>query len=586
MKDSYPLLAAMFCLMLLAVGLPTLLWLIERAPGPEQTDAASRKVASGGSAAVVSSEESWPAEAAEGERSALERQEVESPLPAPPVEAYTVRLALTFSNWVHRRVERFEFVDAETVRRHMSVDFTLPIELGLEEGQVVAVPLMVQKKRVQILRSLDVTDADGRSLNVLESEKSQKVVIDGLKAVLAGLGGTKSVEAVSATLEAIVSQKKGRAAGEMAKQAMADGGAIDNALGNRDPEAAEAMKALIQELAVGYMLFVALPYRPTTPQLLKLSYDEPLEAPIDVEGRARLAHARRSLTRTLNRMLSSLGLMGRVESVLGLPVRLGASYHAEIVPAPGTYSGEASLLIKEPSQEKGSNSVKSQAVIREGVCRDAHRSRPHLWVGGGGRETNRGELGDLRVILYARRDGLIFPLFFSAAVIAGVLALVPTQYRQLDGITLGALLLAPVALAAYYARSDENDYLTAAMRGMRGVATLSVIAGIATIALLGLGYIQPHSGEGGRVLESDPTAIELARWAGRVALVCAIELGLAVLAPTVAEAARRALSGKITCRPAGTSGRVRDFVILALPPTTLIVAGVVLAVWMFDLLPI
>jgi hypothetical protein len=581
-RDPYPLLGAMLCLLLLAVGLPILLWLKERTSGQRQRGPSSRTAASD-RAVAVPSEESDPAETAEAGRKAVGVEEAPAPDPAPPVEAYAVRLALTFSNWVHRRVERFEFVDAETVRRHMSIDLTLPTEQGIAEGQVVAVPLMLHKKRIQVLRSLDVTDADGRRLNVLESKRSRAVMVEGLEAFLAGLGSATSGKAVSAALDAIVSKESG-AAEEEAAQALSGGGAIDSALGHGDPRAVEAMKALIQELAQGFMLLVALPYRPVTPQLLKFSYDEPLDPPIHVEGRARIARTLRSL----NRVLSSLGLMGRVESIRGLPVRLGASYHAEVLPAPGTYSGEASLAIKEPLQEEGGNPVSRQALIREGVCRDTHRSRPHLWVGGGGRETNRGELGDLRVILFARRDGLVFPLFFSAAVIASVLAWVPSEYSRLDGITLGALLLAPVALAAYYARSDENDYLTVAMRGLRGVATVSVIAGVAVIALLGLGYIQPHPDEGHRALASDPTAIELARWAGRAALVCAIELGLAVVAPTAAEAARRAFSGKhkAACRPAGRPEEVRDFASLTLPPLILIAAGVMLAVWMFALLPI
>ncbi|HET7121047.1 MAG TPA: hypothetical protein VFI17_07330 [Solirubrobacterales bacterium] len=488
---------------------------------------------------------------------------------------------MTFANWVHRRVERFEFIDAETVRRHMSVDLTLPAETGMREGQVVAVPLMLHKKRIKILRSLDVADASGRSLNVLESERTRRVMIEGLRVFIARLGGSAPPEAMSA-LEAIVKGEPGPAREEV-ELALGENGAIDAALSDDDTAAVEAIRALIQELAEGFTLLVALPYSPGTPQLLKFSFDEPRVPPMQVEGEVRIARKRQ----TLNRALSTLGLTGRVESVWGLPVRLGASYHAEVLPAPGTYSGEARLLIREASEEVGGNPVSRQAVIREGVCRDAHRTRPHLWVGGSGRGTNRGELGDLQVVLYARRDGLVFPLFFSAAVIAGVLAWIPLQHSHLDGITLGALLLAPVALAAYYARSDENDYLTVAMRGLRGVATISVIAGVAVIGLLGLGYIHPHAGESSKALENS-SAIDVARWAGRAALVCAIELGLAVVAPTVAEGARRAFGGKhkAACHRAGKREELRDFATVTLPALILVAAGAILALWMFALLPI
>ncbi|MGN6587871.1 MAG: hypothetical protein ACTHKT_10455 [Solirubrobacterales bacterium] len=496
---------------------------------------------------------------------------------APPIHAYAVRLALTFANWVNRRVECFEFVDAETVRRRMSIDFTLPVEPDLKMGEIVAVPVMLLDKGV--VRGLDVTDADGRALNVFERDASRAIALGGLMEVLGKLGDVAPAAQLEATLKAILRGEPKEMRAE-AKRALEEDGEIGSVLSQADDdEAAEALAALVGELVEGFMLLVALPYQPESPGLVKVSYDARIGGVGKRDGGGRGAMGGGLL---VNRLLSSVGLMGRAEYFDALPLRLGRSYHVEVLPAPGTYSGEANLVIKSPDPEAEDRVGRPE----DSELRDTNHSRPHLWIGGAGRGTDRGERGRLTVVLYARRDGLIFPLFFSAAVIAGVLAFVPKQDGHLDGITLGALLLAPVALAAYYARSDENGYLTMAMRSVRGLATLPVIAGVTVIALLGLGYIQPHAAEGQAALCSSPTAIEIARWAGRVALVCADVLGMALLAPTVWNAARGVLDNRIRrAREAGDTDVKTGDLVLA-PPLILVAFGACLAAALFILLPI
>src|SRR6266851_4341819 len=38
----------------------------------------------------------------------------------------TAPLVLFYRRWVHRRVEEIEFIDESRIRRHLSIDFTLP----------------------------------------------------------------------------------------------------------------------------------------------------------------------------------------------------------------------------------------------------------------------------------------------------------------------------------------------------------------------------------------------------------------------------------------------------------------------------
>lgn len=516
----------------------------------------------------------------------MARSSIADPTPelreSTPRDAYAVRLALTFESWVHRRVERFDFVNAKTVRRQMSVDFEMPGDSTLVEDEMVLVPVMVQKRG--LLRGVDVLGADGCSLNVLESEENRIVTLAGLQALIKVIAGIAAEEVPTDTLAAILNEDPKKAT-KIATHALGDNGALKEALTRHRPwddEGIETLAALIRELAAGFLLLVWVPFRPGARHLIKVRYD----ARIDGAVRRFFRNPRSWATIRLlySRLFSTVGLAGRIEYLTGMSVRLGKSYHAEIIPPAGTHCEEANLSILGPEEENGSEA--GVVPLTEGVYRDSDRSRPHLWVGGGG-ETNRGEQGWVEVVLHAGRDGLMFPLFFSTAVIAAVLAYVPTQDGHLDGITLGALLLAPVALAAYYARSDENAYLTTAMRGARGLATVAVIAAVMVIGLIGLGYIQPHSVGGDTVLHSNHYAIDLAHIGAWVSLGCAVVLALAMLAPFVNELVRRVVlgSGRDPRVPGARFSR-RDALLLVSPSVVLVAAGLVFTWWVAGYLPI
>jgi hypothetical protein len=452
------------------------------------------------------------------------------------IDIYAVRLALSYPSWVNRRVERFHFVDARMVRRQMSVDFVLPRSDELIEDQLVLVPVMILRN--DVLRRLDVTDGDGRSLNVLESNQGRDVANRGLEVFR------------SLPLE------------------------------QTDAQVRETVRAVDDELRRGVMLLVSLPYRPGVPMLVKVGYDAKLKTSL-LESLRGLSRIERAFF-VLSRFFSSVALMGRAERITDLPVRLGKSHHVEVTPAPGTYAEEANLVVERPTI--GTDGVAT--TKRTKPARDPDHTRPHLWVPAAA-DPNRGESGSLEVILRPRREVSIFPLFFSAAVIAGVLAFVSEQARhgRVDGITLGAILLAPVALAAYYARSDENEYLTVTLRGVRWIATAAILAGVVVIALLALGSIEPRV-EGHEHLRSDATALAVTRWSARVAFVSTVALGLALCAPILDEWARNLWTSHGSAwRDADPVFGLGDMALLLLPPCFLVAVGAVI-VWLgLTLLP-
>jgi hypothetical protein len=81
------------------------------------------------------------------------------------------------SLWIHRRVESVTFVDDTTVRRQMSIDFTLPTQLGFlrppSGSDAVFVPLALLKKRK--LKNFDVWDEAGKKLPVLTTRENGEI---------------------------------------------------------------------------------------------------------------------------------------------------------------------------------------------------------------------------------------------------------------------------------------------------------------------------------------------------------------------------------------------------------------------------
>lgn len=446
------------------------------------------------------------------------RTALPEPPPAPSIKPlsdgerprYAVRLAMRFEKWVHRRVETFEFLDAETVRRRMSVDFTLPEHRAIEEGETVFVPLMIIEKRD--LRNLDVRDRDKTRLNVLTREQSSAIALSGLEALLG------SGEEAAVPREQLVQIIEGPAssAGRLAESISIDEErmlAVWEASG-ASPEAVRILsatiKALLEDLAIGFMLLVPISYRPDQRRLIKFSFDAEMRHPklrqIQRWGRA-------GAYRWATRILSSFGLVGRQEEFDDLSPGWTESYHAELLPPAGTYATDTKLTI---------TTTESDEPL---VSTDDNHWRPHVRAPQEGRTRNPADSGVLTTRFQARRDGLVFPLFLGAAIITGVLAYVPEQAKHLDGVTLGALLLAPFALSLYYARSDENSYVTNAMRGMRFIGTVPVVAGVLVIGLVALGYL------GRSPAENPHWAITLTLWAGRISAGATVVLLMALLTP-------------------------------------------------------
>jgi hypothetical protein len=442
---------------------------------------------------------------------------------------YAVRQGMR-RTWITRRNETFTFLDADTVRRRMSVDFTMPTGSTLSPGEMTLVPLMLLTK--QDLRNLDVRNGAGEALPVLSTEQNGRAAVLGLTEVLERLvdhlpaNHDDRIVDKQALREIVYARPPDK---DVTAGHIVSGGALDRQL-KYAKEARPQIEGFIAELEHYFMLLVPLEYWPGHRQVCKLSYDAAIK-PQHASLGARLYTG-------ANRLLSSAGLVGRVEFFDNLAVGLAESYHAEAVPPRDTYIAEAALSIRRPG------STTDDAPIT-----DKHAFRPHLRA----TPTQRGDEGKLSLIIHAHRGELLLPLAFSSLLISVVLAFLPRHVYDLDGQSLAAVLLVPFALSTFYIRSQENSYVTSMLRGVRLLAALPLLAAVWTIGLIALGTIPPQP-----ATELTGQALDEIRILFLVAAVPAVVLLVATISSAVGHLTRPAVRAQQNRARLAASGRAEE----------------------------
>jgi hypothetical protein len=208
------------------------------------------------------------------------------PWPAEVLEERAGDAAVAFASlltrqaaWRHRRVETISVLSHETVRRAVSVDFTVPVEhrddLRVADGQWV-VPLAVLAKRALV--HFDLRDEAGETLPLLRADETRTITRELLYLVL--------------DLDLADSERDGVDPGPVVERVLAmeppgpaELGTIDAALAGLEERAGPlpGFAALAGRLARGFLL-CAVVREVDHRRVLKFAYDEPLARP------SRLAH--------------------------------------------------------------------------------------------------------------------------------------------------------------------------------------------------------------------------------------------------------------------------------------------------------
>jgi hypothetical protein len=393
-----------------------------------------------------------------------------------------VPLLLRPASWIHRRVETIQFVDERTVRRHVSVDFSLPFRRLVpfefsphmemtprtleapapgatstasspreRAHPVYVVPIATLNKSV--LTAFDLRNEAGEALPLLTRTENSRVAGAALTAV-----AETYLDRYNRTLGDVLRADLHTVAGGEPSEARA---ALDRVLRAVGPER-EARELLARDdrfnflmrlLATGFLVLVRLDDRMSR-RVIKFSYEEPFPRP-------------RELMRTI---FDHLNWTPTILSWDAPGAAYGASYHLEV--------------------ELPSDLEVMSCVLHTGDGRGDYRlingtaaRRAHVYVS----QLARDATAQARVSTRARRPGIVR----AAPAVAALNALMMTgggfRLKELSADSGGAaalLVLGPALLAAYVARPGEHGLVTELLLTVRRILFLSAAMAVAAASAL------------------------------------------------------------------------------------------------------
>jgi hypothetical protein len=384
------------------------------------------------------------------------------------VAATTVPLLLQPKHWINRKVETIEFVDDRRVRRHVSVDFTLPDLEGLPvqaaSGRPLAFVPLVQLRK-QVLRRFDIFDEAGAAVPMLTAQQNGRIA----RRLLRQLAGDALAPAWPRRkmLELL-----DRIAGTDASDARAALWEIEVAAapaeGLPELELAElwehpAARPLMEDLADHFVLFVVIDARAGDRRVLKFVYDGELARASEPAGEL--------LDRWRKKIEERLGLDPVVLSIEAAGIGAAHSYHVEVPAPPDLVITKARLV--DPSSV-------------EALCEpDRASDRVHLWTTSAKREQEGKIELELRVGprgLYGAAVwiSLLTTLLFGVGFVLRVAFAVHTRAEAAAAI----VVVLPALFATYLWRPGEHPLVQRLVSGLRVMITAFAALSFVAAAVL------------------------------------------------------------------------------------------------------
>jgi hypothetical protein len=192
-----------------------------------------------------------------------------------------VQLALNFPEWVRRRRFVVSYINDTTIQQRMSIDFVLPREtwfwstVAPTAGSRIYVPLYLPAK--ETLDQFTAFDEDGRHLTMLPTADNGALAVAGLLPLVRGLARERldpsRLGAVLPLLEAeltkvVMAPQRPDAPTTDAVLEAALRGPLGEVLTEDDQT-----KAVVQDLAGGFLMLVPVEYQPGVDRLLKAEWN-------------------------------------------------------------------------------------------------------------------------------------------------------------------------------------------------------------------------------------------------------------------------------------------------------------------------
>jgi hypothetical protein len=431
-------------------------------------------------------------------------------------------------HWVHRRVETLTFIDNRVIRRHLSVDFTLPkwvsTRLRTPNGdEVFLVPLTLLERRDTAM-NVDVRDEAGgalpllirrectqltgatlteMALQTLRQKKSRGHVHPQIVAAIAFVVASSYNDALPYVRSLIspVSAEWGR---------LSTDSTVQRHLLREDDEFCDFLGAFARSSIV----YIPLCNAAGRHRLLKFAFEEEIRLSPD--------------------RLSSIGWSPTVATP-NLPlVGLAESHHFQLTPPSNVEFTEAGLTARRPCElirrDVGEPASVSTDTYRQFRAGPAHAVQLHQ------RRSHQIASGTTWFAMRAERRGLLFGAWVAALLIAAMLtffALVTDPLVRQPSSSSSLLLLAPGRVAAYLLRPGEHAMARKLLRAPRLFLILEAAMTFAAAAVL-IALYPPTPTPG-----TTPHASDALKWTLRGLAICAVVWLVLLTVSLIAPRARK-----------------------------------------------
>jgi hypothetical protein len=413
-----------------------------------------------------------------------------------------VQLALSFPEWVRRRRFIVSYVDDTTIQQRMSVDFVLPeadwfwSTITPQPGSTIYAPLYLPAK--ETLDQFTAYDEERRHLPMLPTADNGALAVAGLLPLVRGLarerlspGRLRQVlPGLEAELTSVVMASK-RDGAPTTDQVLES--ALSGALGEILTEEDET-KAVVRDLAGGFLMLVPVTYRPREDRLLKAEWDIPNYwiGQRGAKGPMRWAQS----------ALASVAWADKRQNIPNLQIGWARSTHVEIVSPPDVEMTGVSLRARQYdgryAQRGPVGTTRSVFNKPRATLNVAPRAAASLLDRDPVRRETaakellqaRGDIATVEVRFRSPASGVLVAATIASVMLSVLMWVASEHLGSLDRQTFSAVLLVfPAILAAYLLRPGEHAFARRLLAGVRlcglGVAVCSVgmsaMLGVATL---------------------------------------------------------------------------------------------------------
>jgi hypothetical protein len=436
-----------------------------------------------------------------------------------------VQLALNFPEWVRRRRIVVSYVNDTTIQQRMSIDFMLPdadwfwSTTAPAPGQRIYIPIYLPAK--ETLDQFTAFDEDGRHLTMLPTTDNGALAVAGLLPLVRGSAAERLTVSECASvfpfleeeLTSVVMAPNSPAA-VPTEQVLAK--ALDGPLGTVLTKEDET-KAVVRDLAAGFLMLVPIIYQPGVDRLLKAEWDIPNYWRGKRDGNG--------LVRWVQSCLASVGWADKRQSIPALQIGWARSTHVEVVAPADVEMTSVSVRAEQyDAGQPGQDTVvsfrsvynKPRATINvsprvlsplnpEKATRD--RVAKELLQA-------RGDTASVEVRFRSPSSGVLVAATTASVMLTTLLWVAAEHLPTLDHQTFSAVLLVfPAILAAYLLRPGEHAFARRLLVGVRLCGLGVAICSVAVAALLGVAPLTPGQ----------------STWAHRIAAVATVLAAILVI---------------------------------------------------------